>query len=44
MEGRRGRGWADTLGLTSGIPLLDTVLSEGQRHPSCVRGERQVRG
>lgn len=28
------------LGLTSGTPFPDTVLSEGQRHPSCV-GERR---
>lgn len=36
--GGSGEG-AAALGLTSGTPLPDTVLSEGQRHPSCVGTE-----
>lgn len=36
LGGQAGRGPEAERGLTSGIPLPDTVLSEGQRHPSCV--------
>lgn len=43
-RGQAGRGPEAERGLTSGMLLPDTVLSEGQRHPSCVGTRGRVSG